>query len=682
MKIGVDIGGTFMDFCAYDAQTSEIFSLKVLTTPDHPGRELEQGLTQLHDRFGVNPEAVDGFVHGTTVGINTIIQRKGCRLALITNRGFEDVIELARLRMPDVYSLFSTRPATLIAREDVFGISGRMDAHGMPTEPLDQDDLATTIRAVVATGVEGVIVSLLHAYRNPAQEMAVKEMLELLAPDIFVFTSSEVWPVIREYERSTTAILNGYVHPRIAGYLSSLEDTLVRVGVTARPLLTKSNGGVMNVAAGKTNCVSMLLSGTASGVIGAAFVAKQAGVANVLTLDIGGTSADLALIIDDAPQYGTGEKIGEFPLYVPSVSVTSIGAGGGSIAWVDRIGVLKVGPESAGSTPGPACYGLGGEQPTVTDAMAVCGYIGQAPMAFGQINVDSERARAAVAPLAAQLGLEIEQTAAAIIDVAVSEMFVEVNRLIARYGVDERDFALMPFGGAGPMLGAFLAREIGLDRVLIPHRPGVISALGGLVADLKGDFIQTVFDVLSADILPGLAELIEGLRQKADTWLRHEQGYEGPQRYAVSGDMRYAGQSHEIEVLFEDHWIAERDIEAMRAAFHRAHEGLFGFADPSAKIEMINLRLVVFGQTETPVFTPSDPVIKPAIAPQHFPVWSDGSPLDVPFFDRAMLLAGHHFDGPAVVTQDDTTICIPSGFSAQVDGHLNLILRRETGQGL
>lgn len=674
MKVGVDIGGTFMDFCAFDTNSQTLHSLKVLTTPDDPGRELQTGLELLRERYGVQPHSITDFVHGTTVGINTIIQRKGCRLALVTNAGFEDVIELARLRMPEVYSLFCHRPDQLIPRDRIFGVAGRLDAKGSEVEPLELPALRDVAGAVRNAEVDGVIISFLHAYRNAVHEEQAKKLLEEELPGHFVFTTSEVWPVIREYERTTTAILNGYVHPRMSHYLEALESTLERNGVPARPLLTKSNGGVMTAATGRRNCVNTLLSGTASGVMGAAYLAAQSGIENVLTLDIGGTSADLALIINGAAQFGTGEAIGEFPLYVPSVSVTSIGAGGGSIAWVDEIGVLKVGPESAGSTPGPACYGRGGRRPTVSDAAAVCGWVGQAQIAFDQLNIDRDLAHAAIAPLAEKLCSSVEETAAAIIEIAVSEMFVEVNKLLARYGVDERDFALMPFGGAGPMLGCLLAREVGIDRVFIPHRPGVVSALGGLVADLKCDFIQTIFEELAPEVFAKLREGLAQMQAEADHWLRDEQGYDGPAAMQLSADMRYHGQSHEIEIPLEREWIASGDAAAIAEVFHRDHKRLYGFGDDTSVMQVINLRLIISGLSERPNLAAAQSQTGPAIPERLIEVWLDDQMQKVPLFDRTALLHGQSFEGPAILHQEDTTICVPSGFEASVDAMLNLQL--------
>lgn len=676
-RIGVDIGGTFIDFCILEAGTNRLETLKVLTTPDDPGRELMDGLTLLEERYGLDPKEVTAFVHGTTVGINTVIQRKGARMALITTAGFEDVIELARLRMPEMYSLFCSRPEQLISRDLVFGVRERILADGSEDCPLDLQDLKAAVDGARRKGAVGLIVSFLHAYRNPAHEQAAKAAIAALAPDLFVFTSSAVWPVIREYERTTTAILNGYVHPRVAGYLGSLEAALKARGVPAQPMLTKSNGGVMNVDAGKTACVSMLLSGTASGVMGAAFLAQDADVPNVLTLDIGGTSADLALIVDGQPQFGSGEIIGDFPLFVPSVSVTSIGAGGGSIASVDGFGVLKVGPESAGSTPGPACYGRGGTRATITDAMAVCGFLGHAPLAYNALSMDRARAEEAVGAFAAALGRGLQETAEAIMQVAISEMFVEVNKLIARFGVDPRDFTLMPFGGAGPMLGCFLARELGIGAIMVPRRPGVVCALGGLIADVKSDFIRTVFVEAEPAALPGIRDTFAALRQEAETWLRDEHGFAGPAIATLSADMRYHGQSFEIEVVLDEAWLAADDLDAMRDAFHRQHLAIYDFNDQAGEIQIVNLRLVIAGRTEPPNLIEAEPATGEAVPEREVEIWLDGALRRVPLYLRAALQRGQRIAGPTIIVQEDTTVCIPGGFAGHVDRHLNLQLTAE-----
>ena len=673
-RIGVDIGGTFVDFCAFDAGSGELKTLKVLTTPDNPGAEIATGLSLLETRHGIRPSEISGFVHGTTVGINTVIQRRGARLGLITTAGFEDVLELARLQMPDMYSLFCSRPEQLIPRDRIFGVRERTLADGSIAVPLDKADVGAAMAKAKSKGCEGIVIAFLNSYRNQANELAAKALLAKAAPDLFAFCSAAVWPVVREYERMTTAILNAYVHPRVSGYLGALEKRLAERGVPARPMITKSNGGIMNAALGKTDCVGMMLSGTASGVMGATFVAGQAGARNVLTLDIGGTSADVALIINGAPQFGSGEQIGDFPLNIPSVSVTSIGDGGGSIATADSYGVLKVGPESAGSTPGPAAYGRGGARATLTDALVVAGFLGHAPLAYASIELDRAAAERALEPLAKATKLSLHEAAEAIVKIAVSNMFVEVNKLIARYGVDLRDFALFPFGGAGPMLGCFLAKEMGIGRVVVPRRPGVVSALGGLIADVKCDFIETVFQPVNAAGFEVMGRAARKLREEAMRWLREEQRYEGEAILSYSADMRYAGQSFEIDVSLEEAWLDRMQPALIAEAFNRRHKEIYDFADPETEAFVVNLRLVIAGPTPKPRFGELPRGAGRAKPANEIEVWLEGAKRRIALFDRSALRHGETFAGPCVVTQEDATSIVPAGYSGEVDRLGNLIL--------
>ncbi len=674
-RVGVDIGGTFIDFCVFDTATQELSTLKVLTTPADPGAEVIEGMRRLSDKYGIDPAEVESFIHGTTVGVNTVIQRKGARMALLTTENFSDVLEVARLRMPESYSLFSTRPEPLVTRDRVFGLRERIRADGSIQTPLDPASVRDALDRAQARGIDGVIVSLLHGWRNPAHEEQVAAIIRRDAPNLFVFTSHEIWPVIREYERTTTAIINGYVHPRVAAYLGSLQAALEDSGVTAEPLVTKSNGGVMSAELGKTSCVNMVLSGTASGVIGGAFVARSCGVENAITLDIGGTSADVAVVIDGAPQYGMGEKIGEFPLYIPSVSVTSIGDGGGSIARVDEFGVLKVGPESAGSDPGPACYGQGGDRPTITDAFAVCGFLGHHAIAYDSVNLDIHKAREAIGTLADTLGRGVEETAEAIIQVAVSGMYMEINKLTARYGIDLRDFALVTFGGAGPMLGCFLAKELQMRQVVIPTTPGVTSALGGLVADIRNDFVKTVF-AAAEDAIGTIPGDFEELSARALDWLHGEQHHAGTHTLHPSADMRYTGQSFEIEVPLKPDWLVTGNLAAILDAFHRRHDEVYAFNDADAEVQIMNLRLVVAGTIEKPTLKALPHADGPADPVRDIEVWFDGKPVAVPLYERDRLCAGQTLDGPSVIAQSDTTSCIPDGFAGTVDVRGSIMLER------
>jgi N-methylhydantoinase A len=627
-----------------------------------------EGLRLLQERYDILPAEIDYFTHGTTVGVNTVIQRKGLRLALFTTENFRDVLEIARLKIPNMYNLLSKRPPPLITRDMVFGIPERIGADGAIITRLDENTLTNAFTAAITAGAEGILISFLHSYRDPSHELQARAVIARLAPDMPVFCGSETWPIIREYERTITAAIGAYVQPRVARYLGSLQDALKSAGVAAEPRLTRSNGGVMTAEQGKRECVQMILSGTASGVIGASHVASICGIARCLSLDIGGTSADVALIMDGTPRHGVGERIGDFQIFIPSVSVSSIGEGGGSIAWVDRFGILKVGPESAGSRPGPACYGRGGTRATITDAFAACGLIGLSTIGYDTVTIDQARARAVVGELADQLNRMVEQTAEAIIHIAVSGMFQEVSALVSRFGIDPREFACVAFGGAGPMLGCFLAREVGMCEVVVPPTPGVLSALGGLIADLKSDFISTVYVELGPDAAETIERAWRTLEARAEDWLRRDQGYTGPFTIARSAELRYRGQSFEIDTPIEP----DADWRAIADSFHEEHGRLYGHADREAPIQAIALRVVITGAVTKPEFPRFEPRPGPAPEAGRADVWLDGQRHRATVYRRADLTSGQTFAGPAVVVQDDCTTVVPPGFVVRVDEYTNL----------
>jgi len=679
-RVGVDIGGSFTDFALFDEATQNLKTLKVFSRPDEPGAEVLEGVRLVGERYGIRPEEISYFTHGTTVGINTVIQRKGLRLALFTTEHFRDVLEIARLKIPDMYNLLSKRAAPLITRDLVFGVTGRLKADGSVQDELDEASVARAVEAARAAGAEGIVISFLHAYRNPAHELAAKAIVERLAPQIPVFCSNETWPIIREYERTITAAIGAYVQPRVAHYLGSLQRALKDVGVTADPRLTKSNGGVMTAEQGKSQCVQMILSGTASGVIGASYVAEICGIERCMSLDIGGTSADVAVIIGGQPQYGVGEQIGEFQIFIPSVSVSSIGEGGGSIAWIDAQGVLKVGPESAGSRPGPACYGRGGTRATITDAFAALGLVGLSEIGYSAVTIDRAAARRVVGELAEALGRTIEQTAEAIIRIAVSGMYSDVSALVSRSGIDPREFSCLAFGGAGPMMACFLARELGMQEVVVPTTPGVLSALGGLIADLKSDFIKTLYADLDSATAAVIRTEFATLKDGAIEWLRRDQGYEGPCALSYSAELRYRGQSFEIDTALDPDTIAACDVAAMAASFHREHERIYGHADSDAAIQVISLRLVISGKTAKPDFPRHELKPGPAQPISQAEVWLDGGQRQIDLYRRADLVPGQTFAGPAVVTQDDCTTVVPPGFVTRVDEYANLRITREAAR--
>lgn len=676
-RVGVDIGGTFADFCAFDEVSGAIRTVKLLTTPDRPGQEVIDGLRAMEDRLGIAPSDIGYFTHGTTVGVNALIMRRGIRLALFTTENFCDVLELARLKMPDPYHLLSARPEPLVTRDRVFGVRERIRADGSVDTPLDRGSLEAAARAARERRAEGVVLSFLHSYRNPAHEAEAAAILHEIDPELHVFCSHAVRPMIREYERTSTAVIHGYLQPRVAAYLGALQDALRGIGVTPDAMVTKSNGGVMSAELGKSACVEMLLSGTAAGVMGAAYVAREAGAERVLSLDIGGTSADVAVIRGGVPGYGSAEVVGEFPIHVPSVSVTSIGEGGGSIARIDAAGMLRVGPDSAGSVPGPAAYGRGGIEPTITDAFVVLGLLDLQALGYGMVTVDAHKARAAIAPLAERLGLNPEETAEGIIGIAISGMFREVSKLCSRRGIDVREYSLLAFGGGGPMMAALLARELGMGEVIVPPVPGVLSALGGLTADVRNDFTAVAYHDLAPETTPELRATVGALTERARCWIIEEQRHTGEALYQAVAEMRYRGQSFEIDVPVDEDALARGDIAPIAEAFHTEHRRLYGHADPDAPIQVIAVSLIVTGHAPKPVLPRYD-VVERHVAPvREVEAFVDGARRKFGVYERAALSAGAHFECPCVITQDDTTIIVPPGFAGEVDTHGNLILKWE-----
>ncbi|MGJ0479578.1 hydantoinase/oxoprolinase family protein [Pantoea agglomerans] len=673
-RVGVDIGGSFTDFAVLDQQTNQIHTLKVLSRPDQPGSEIVTGLAQFQQHQGIDPAEIGYFTHGTTVGINAVIQRRGVRLALFATEGFCDVLELARLKIPHIHDLFSRRAAPLITRDRVFAIRERSDAHGNVLQPVDRQSVLDAIEQARAAGCQGIVVSLLHSYRNRHNEAAVKAIIDEVAPELLTSCSADIWPIIREYERTITATINAYVQPMVIHYLESFEQALKRLGVKPPPRITKSNGGVMGVDQAKRECVQMVLSGTASGVIGASYLASACGFDKILSLDIGGTSADVAVIIDGKVAQGNGEIIGDFPIFIPSVAVTSVGQGGGSLAWIDGQGVLQMGPDSAGSLPGPVCFQRGGTQPTATDAFAACGMMGHGALGYNSVTVDVAAACAAWQPLADALNISVVETAETAIQLAISSMYSDTSGLLSRFGLDPREFWFMAFGGAGPMMGCFLARELNMKGVIVPPTPGVLSALGGLVADIRNDFIRTLYGDLTPALADTLASEAEALQQRACGWLTQEHGSDMPYSLQFSADMRYRGQSFEIDVPLEASWLTQADFTALHDAFDRQHQQLFGHCDPEAPVQLINLRLVIASPTPKPVINQLAPATEPVPVLKQTRAWIDGDWHQVDIVLRSVLRAGHQLSGPVIIAQDDCTTCVPPGMGVTVDSFGNLLI--------
>jgi len=682
--LGIDIGGTFTDFALFDTRTAALTGLKVPSTPPAFADAVDAGLDRLAREHGVDLREIAAVVHGTTIAVNTLIQRAGARLGLLVTEGFRDVLELQRLRLPNPFDLDGARPLPLIPRARVAEVRERLRADGSVDTPLDEGSVQDGVSRLLGEDIQGMVVSLLHSYRNPAHEGRVRTLAEK-ATGLPVSASADVWPQAREYERTALAVLDAYVQPPVRRYLEGFERALAARAVPAVPYVTKSNGGIMPVAAARERTVATLLSGPASGVIGAAYVAGEAGLRDVITLDVGGTSADIAVVEDGRPRTSTGEHVGGVPVMMPVVGVTAIGAGGGSVLWVDDVGVPKVGPQSTGAHPGPACYGRGGNEATLTDAFLVSGFLDPARFLGGRMPLDRGLAEAAIAHFAGALGQTPHEAAESAVRIAVANMYAEFTKILSRAAVDPRDFALVAFGGAGPVLGALLAREVGIGTVFVPRSPGTLCALGAISADIANDGVRSVHDrdgrprlAVAADAGFDAAALrgqYDGLRAELAEWLARHGAGAGPAVFRHAADMRYVGQSYEIEVPVEPAWLVPGGGAAIVAAFHQAHERAFGHADAQAPAEIVNLRVQLRAQRAR---VPLREIAAGAVAPEprgSRAIWLDGKSADARVFDRDALGRGARLAGPAIVEQPDTTVLVPAGHTAEVDRFGNLLVR-------
>ena len=674
-RLGIDIGGTFTDFSLLDETTGDISGFKSPTLPSDPGRGVLDGLRALVAERGIHPGDIGYLVHGTTIAVNTVIQRNGATLGLLVTAGFGDLLEIQRLRLASPVNFTATRPTPLIPRYRVGEVAERILADGTVDAALDRAQLlGEASRLVEREGAEALVVSFVNAYRTPAHELEARKVLAERFPDLHVTCGHEVWPQIREYERTMAAVLSAYVRPRVDRYLRRLERGLGRAGVRVPLHITKSNGGVTSARDARRATAETMLSGPASGVMGAASTCVQAGYRNLITFDMGGTSADIALVRDGKPVYSSDETVGEFPIVMPVVGVSSIGAGGGSVAWLDPVGVLKVGPRSAGADPGPACYGRGGTEPALSDAFLLCGFLNPDNFAGGRLRLHPERASAAMRPIGDALGLDADAAAEAVIEVATANMYVAFSNVLARHGLDPRDFALVAFGGAGPIEACFLAEEFHIPRVVVPPSPGTLCAQGAMTADVKSDYVRTLHRRLSATSGQLLAGECAELAARARRWLAEEAPAVSSSAVTYSADLRYVGQAFQIEVPIDPEWLEHATTDRLRAAFHDRHEHLYAHADRSADVELIDLRATITGVTPKPALRPVPVGDGPAVPVSRRPIHYRRRRYEAAVYHRRDLLAGQRVEGPAVIEQPDTTTLVPDGFGAAVDRFGNLAI--------
>ncbi len=678
--IGVDVGGTFTDFYALDEATGVVRVEKRPSTPDDPGRAIIEGLGEVASGHGIELAAVRHLSHGTTVATNALIQRKGGRVALVTTKGFRDLLEIGRQTRPHMYDLYRDHPPPLVPRRHRLELDERIDAEGNVLRAPDDTAIADIVEQVHATGARACAVCFLFAFLNPAHERKVADALRAADPELLVSLSSEVQPEFREYERFSTTVLNAYLQSVMHDYVRHLEDGLAERVPNATLGINQSSGGLMSLSTARDFPVRTALSGPAAGVVGALHVAKSAGRPNVITLDMGGTSADVALVRGGRADVAFDRTVAGFPIRLAMVDINTVGAGGGSVAWFDRDGLMKVGPVSAGADPGPACYGRGGSEATVTDANLVLGRLSPRGLLDGRMALDRELARTALAPAAERLGFSVERTAHGMLGIVVANMVRAIRTISVERGHDPRAFTLMPFGGAGPLHARDVAAALGISEVLVPPAPGIVCAQGLVVSDLKEDFVASQRIPVQTANDPAVQELVGGLLDRATAWFAVEEIPPDRRTLELGYDMRYIGQNFELAVPVAAPTMAADHLPAacaLKDLFFAAHDRAYGYHNPDDPVEVVNIRLTARGHLQREPTTPAAPPSPAPPAPFESRVvyFTDfETPLDTPVYERTDLLPGHVIDGPAVVEQLDATTPLWPGDRATVDAVGSIVI--------
>jgi N-methylhydantoinase A len=681
-RLGVDVGGTFTDlFLVGDGNGDGggRYRVKTPSTPADPSEGVLSGVRRICEEAGIDVSEIRNILHGTTVATNAVLESKGARVGLITTVGFQQILHLARSQTPGPLAgwIIMIKPDPPASLADTREAVERMDAHGNTIVEVDEKQVEGIVRDLVESGVETLTVALINSYVSGAHEQKIGEIVERIYPEFPITLSSEVLPEFREYERALTACMNSYVRPKVADYVNRLQKQLGGIGAKADVNILRSDAGLMTTREAARNPIYGVLSGPSGGVAGALYVARKAGFDDILTFDMGGTSTDVALCQNGQPTIGRETAIGHFRIKVPSVNVHTVGAGGGSVAHVPELTkALRVGPQSAGAEPGPAAYGKGGTDPTVTDANVVLGHL-PPRLLGGEMALDVEAARAAVQTVADAMGLDsVEQAAEGIIAIVNENMAGALRLVSVQRGHDPRDFALVAYGGAGPLHANALAELMGSFPVIVPPAPGLLCAIGDLVADFRDEFAQTYIRLVSEAGGEEVADILETLGGQAKAWLVGEGIAEDAQRIAYTADMRYHRQGYEIPVALEPSEVRSGGLGDLEERFNALHEQLYGFRMPGTASEIVNLRAVGYGAVPKPELPTGDlgsPDASAAVVDEHEVVF-DGERLSTKVYDRSKLQPGALLSGPAIVTEFDSTTVVLPGYRAEVDANFNILI--------
>jgi N-methylhydantoinase A len=673
--IGIDVGGTFTDFSVSLPDEQREILHKLPSTPAEPDRAIVAGLREIFAQHGIAPGAVVRLAHGTTVGTNALIQRRVGKVALVTTEGFRDLLEIRRQMRPQVYDIHLDHPPALVPRELRLEVRERMRADGSTHAPLDEKGVEAAARKLAKQGVDCVAVCFLHAHAHPRHEQrAAKILRRVLGNDVAVITSSSVYPEFREYERFSTTVLNGALLTVIDAYLARFAKEVRALEVAAEPTISQSAGGLMSLGMARSYPIRSALSGPAAGALGASYRARTTGFVDVITLDVGGTSADVALLTRGEPDLVHSRMLAGFPLRLPALDVNSVGAGGGSIAWIDRDGLLKVGPQSAGALPGPACYDAGGKEATVTDANVLLGRLNDQSLLDGRMKIRRDLAEAAVDRLAKRIRLDRLETAFGIVRLVAATMVKAIRTISIERGHDPSRFALFAFGGAGPLHAGEVARDLGISRVIVPPNPGILCAEGLLNCDLVADFVQTALAPFGPQSLARMNSVGKELTARATEWFDREKVAPEDRRAMWSIDLRYAGQNFELSIPCPAAALAAQDLDEIAGRFHAAHEQAYGFRQDGEPIEFVSLRVKLAGILDKPQLaklTPRDP--GKAVGKRRVAFAKDAWQ-DVPVYRRSDLAPAQPLEGPAIIEQMDCTTPLFPGDRLRVDDWGNLVI--------
>lgn len=675
VRIGIDVGGTFTDFVMADRRTGKLSYFKVPSSPNDPSVAIAQGTRELLEKFSVSAEDVDYFGHGTTVATNMVIERRGVRTGLVTTKGFRDVLAIGRQTRPSLYDHRVQKPEPLVRRRHRVEVDARLDANGIALRNLDETALEALVKELVADDVKSIAIAFLHSYRNPLHEQQARNVINRVAPDIHVSVSHEVLPEFREFERTSTTALNAYVAPRMQVYLDRLRNRLSELGVGIEPLTFHSNGGLMPLKTVESLPVLTCLSGPAAGVVGSAVIGETAGISEIITFDVGGTSTDVSLITKGHPSFTSDRLVAGYPVKMPMIDIHVVGAGGGSIAHLDDVGALKVGPESAGAVPGPVAFGKGGSQVTLTDANIVLGRLNPHTLLDGRMTVDRESAALAIEEqIARPLGLSVEEAAFGVLRIATANMSRAIRAVSTEHGHDPADFTMFAFGGAGPLHAVEVARECGIGQVLVPREPGTLCARGILLADVSRDFVRTQLVTLNDATWESVRLVLEEMREEGNNWLAQENITEGNRRFHLHVDGRYRGQTHDLRVLLTP--ANQANQEAFASAFHLAHRTQHGHDNPNHGIEIVNVRVQAVGLiTKDSIDTPSEVASTTSSAKREVYFGNEVGWLSAPVYRRESLSVGTELTGPLIIEEMSSTTVVLKGQRVNVDPSGNILIQ-------